>query len=507
MSGGRMGMGFSQQQRMSQRASPSLIQFTEILQMTGQELETLIEQALTDNPALEVREVDRCPACGDVLLRDGSCYRCRRGDSLADAAARQVAEDVDADDEFDVWRTVADQQSLAEHLLAELGAVLDDAELPIAEFLVGELDERGFLDVPLTRVAASLEVDEARVEAVLRVLQDVGPLGVGARSTEECLQLQLARWEEVGEGHPLARAIVDDHLGALGRGQYAQIAQALDVDYEAVIDARDYIRSHLRPYPISERADLDPWERDTEPGASAPDVIIRDTDEGYLVEVVGSRRYGLSLNPVYRDLAVGGADLIVAYEDDDDLAVEDALGDGGDEIDRSLEVDEDDSASDADDLPPTAAHLSEEERDHVRAQVEQARQFLTHVRERRETMRRVTGYVVRRQRAFLARGPRHLQPLTRAQVAEALDLHESTISRATAGKWVMLPNRQVVPYATFFTPALRVHDVLRELVEKEEKALTDQQLVELLTERGFPIARRTVAKYRKQMGILPSSLR
>ncbi len=553
MSGG-MGMGFGQQQRMSQRPSPSLIQFTEILQMTGQELETLIEQALSENPALEVREVERCPACGDVLLRDGSCYRCRRGDSLADAAAKQVLEDPDNDDILDVWRTVADQQTMPEHLLVELGSVVADEDMAIAEFLVGELDDRGFLDMPVSRVAASLDVAVLRVETVLRALQDVGPLGVGARSTQECLRLQLDRWEAIGEGHSLAGPIIEGHLDALGRGQYSQIAQALGVDYDAIIDARDFIRSHLRPYPISERGDHDPWERESGAALSAPDVIIREVEEGYRIEVVGSRRYGLSLNPVYRDLAEGGDAGLVTIDDDDEEDENGGFGPEGlssadddaedveaglhgaeDGLLRDLGVgsdddDDEDEGDDADDTEggddgndrrreessvrgdqpaATSAHaaVSTDEREYVRGQVERARQFMTHIRERRQTMNKVTAYVVRRQVEFLRRGPRYLRPLTRAEVAEALDLHESTISRATAGKWVMLPNRQVVPYATFFTPALRVHDVLRELVDEEEKPLTDQQLVALLTVRGFPIARRTVAKYRKQMGILPSSLR
>lgn len=452
-----MGMGFGQEQRMSMRPSPSLIQFTEILQMTGLELQDLILQEVSENPALELEDADPSEGPDELLQRQ-----------LIESARRELRE---ADeDEFDVFRTVPDQRSLQEHLLMELAAVLDEEDLPIAEFLVGELDERGFLDTTVRRVARSFDVPEARVEEVLAALQAIGPLGLGARSVEECLRIQLDRWEEAGVGHPVARAIVTEHLDDLAQGRYSAIATALGVSYDEVIGGRDFIRSHLRPYPIAESTDLAPWQRQTGPGAVAPDVIVRyDAEDRIEIEITDSRRHHLRISPAY-------VRLVARLEDTEAPA-------------KSSEA------------------LSDDDRAHVATQVGRAQRFLSHIEERRATMLRVATYVMRRQEAFLRKGPRELQPLTRAQVAEALDLHESTISRATAGKYVMLPNRQVVPYATFFKAALSVQDVLRELVEQEDHPLTDAELVELLDERGYRIARRTVAKYRKQMGILPSSLR
>ena len=111
------------------------------------------------------------------------------------------------------------------------------------------------------------------------------------------------------------------------------------------------------------------------------------------------------------------------------------------------------------------------------------------------------------QREFLTHGVRHLRPLSRAAVAQQLGVHESTVSRATASKYVMLPNGEVIPYAHFFTPSLSVKDIMKEVIEKEGKPLTDSEIVERLKERGIHIARRTVAKYRMQLAILPSSLR
>jgi RNA polymerase sigma-54 factor len=462
----RLDMGFGQ--HMDMRPSPSLIQFTEILALTSLELQSLIAQEAAENPALEVAESANCPACGDPLLADGSCYRCRRGEDLAGLAARDLVEGEDEDEPFDVLAVVPDQRSLAEHLLDELAMVLDPSDLPIAEFLVGELDERGFLGSSVDMAAASLGVSVARVEQVLTMLQLVGPLGLGARSVEECLALQLARWEAAGLAHPLARPLVTEHLDDLAAGRYSQLARQLGATNEDVIAARDFIRSHLRPYPIAERIDLAPWERVRGTGFVAPDVVVRSTDDGFDVEVVESRRYVVSISPLYRDLATA--------------------------LEAGRQAD-------------AHAGLSGKDREHVRLQVQRARQFMQHIRERRDTVRRVAAYVMARQSEFLRHGPRQMVPLTRAEVAEALDLHESTVSRATAGKYVLLPSRQVVPFAAFFKAATSVQDVLRELVAQEDRPLTDTELAELLAEQGYDVARRTVAKYRNQLGILPSSLR
>jgi RNA polymerase sigma-54 factor len=421
-------------------------------------------QAAAANPALELQEMDLCPACGDPLLPGGVCLRCSRGEDLAGAAARDLLE---ADDEdIDPMSRVADQMGLGEHILAELAAVLDPEDLPIADFLIGELDERGFMQTPLDVVAASLDVPVERVEKVLAALQSVGPVGLGARDVRECLRLQLDRWSELGVASPLAREIVEGHLEDLGHGRYAQIAHSLGATTGEVVAARDFIRAHLRPYPVAEEADLAPWQRERGPGLITPDVVVRLDPKGQIeVEVPESRRYALSIGAEYRRYA----DLIEAGA-------------------------------------PTTS-LSSEERKHVATHVQEARQFIGHIRERRATMKRVATYVMARQEAFLRGGPRHLAPLTRAEVADALGLHESTVSRATAGKFVLLNSRQVVPFATFFKVALSVHDVLREIIAAEDHPLTDDELSEQLAARGYQVARRTVAKYRNEMGILPSSLR
>jgi len=367
-------------------------------------------------------------------------------------------------DEFDPLLLVATPPSLTETLIRDLRASLPAEDHGIAEYLVGNLNDQGYLESSTDVVAYSLAVDEERVENVLRKLQELGPVGVGARSVPECLLLQLDRLRQEGITHPYVERIIRDHWLDLGEHRYGAIAQALGTAYEHVVEARDFIRQYLRPYPL-ERVGSDGMISPTQTNYLTPDVIIRENEEGKLVaEVVESQRYYLRLNPLYQDLARQSR--------------------------RDAEV-----------------MISLEEKEHLTQYVSRAQLFLTNLRQRRETIRRIAEYLIERQEQFLRHGVRHLEPLTRAEVAASIGVHESTVSRATANKHVQVPSQEVIPFSHFFTASLSVKDVLMELVMKENRPLTDQELVKMLQDRGFNVARRTVAKYRNQLNILPSTLR
>jgi RNA polymerase sigma-54 factor len=151
--------------------------------------------------------------------------------------------------------------------------------------------------------------------------------------------------------------------------------------------------------------------------------------------------------------------------------------------------------------------VTQEEKEHLTQYMSRAQLFLTNLRQRRETIRRIAEHLIERQEAFLRLGVRHLAPLTRAEVAAAIGVHESTVSRATANKFVMLPSRQVIPFSDFFTPSLSVKDIIKEMIQRENEPLTDRKICDLLSRRGVRIARRTVAKYRAELRILPSTMR
>ena len=159
---------------------------------------------------------------------------------------------------------------------------------------------------------------------------------------------------------------------------------------------------------------------------------------------------------------------------------------------------------------PAPALVSDEDRAHVRQSTSRARLFIANIQQRRETLLKISRCVCDLQESFLRGGVRELRPLTRAVVAQHVGVHESTVSRATANKYVMLPSRRVVPFSDFFTPSLSTKDVIKELIERETRNgehLTDRRICDLLLDQGIRIARRTVAKYRAELGILPSTMR
>jgi len=154
--------------------------------------------------------------------------------------------------------------------------------------------------------------------------------------------------------------------------------------------------------------------------------------------------------------------------------------------------------------------MDDKERQHIREYVTRAKFFIDNINQRRQTMARITEVIVECQRDFLEKGVQSLRPLTRAEVGERIGMHESTVSRATAGKFVLLPAGQVIPFAMFFTASLGTKDVIKNIIEAEDRThpYSDQEIVEKLrSDNGIILARRTVAKYREELQILPARLR
>ncbi len=459
-----MSMMMGMQVQMQMKASPALIALNNMLILSTHELQQMIQQELEENPALDLMESEEvlCQRCGRPLSGP-TCIHCLQEDMRMMQSEREDYAMGIEDDEFDPLMLVATPPTLTEHLMRDLRASLSSDDHFIAEYLVGSLDDQGYLDTSTEEVAATLSVDVDRVERVLAKLQELAPVGVGARDVPECLLLQLRRLESEGVTHPHVKRIIREHWRDLGEHRYGAIAQALGVAYEVVVEARDFIRQHLRPYPL-ERAGIDGGVNPSQTPYLTPDVIIREEEGRLVAEVIESQRYFLRLNPLYQE-----------------LSRQPTRGDD--------------------------AQVTPEEKEHLTQFVGRAQLFLTNLRQRRETIRRIAEYLIQRQEPFLRKGVRFLAPLTRAEVAAAIGVHESTVSRATANKHVQIPSHEVVPFSHFFTASLSVKDVLLELINNEQTPLTDQELVEMLRQRGFDVARRTVAKYRNQLGILASTLR
>lgn len=517
-------------QEQQLRVSPTLIVLNQLLALSSQELQQLVQQELAQNPALELVEGHPCPTCGtpsvgplcpfceqptapqstpaptpkDTVAADqiGDDYYDNFGDNRHSAGRQD-----DDNSDFDPMTLVASQPGRFDALLSDVATMLPPGDRPIAAYLIGSLDERGYLSCPLEDVAAACGVALERVAAVLRVLQHVAPTGVGARNLRECLLLQLAEIKQRGTPPlvPFVEEIITDYLTELGEHKFTMIAHTLGTSYESVAAVRDFIKTHLSPYPAQDGGSR-PWNGPSPVRFVAPDVIIRARGGAFEVEVVESLRFSLRINPLYHRLSAAAAlhpqGRVTPLNGNGTNGAHNAPGTPGAE----------DTPPFLSGTEPYAPHhlqeaMSDGDKDHIRRYVSRSKLFISNIAQRRETIRRITTCLVTIQDDFLRNGIRHLQPLTRAQVAQYLGLHESTVSRATADKYVMLPNRQVIPFSDFFQASLSAKDMIKELITTEPRPLTDKEIVQRLRDQGVRIARRTVTKYRNQLGILPSTFR
>jgi RNA polymerase sigma-54 factor len=469
----RMDAGMDLSNEMRQWISPSLIEANYILSLSRQELEAVINQELDSNPALEISDDTICPVCGGIM--EGSfCATClishasdTHNESYEDFPEQLYTQSMTRDDsdEFDPMTLVGGAVSLRDQVALDIVTMVGEDLLPLAEYLLDSLDERGFIDADLEEVAELFDVPFETVEEVLCAVQLLSPVGVGARDLRECLLLQIRHLQGRDVEVPqCVEEIVDRYLNELGAHKFGLIARELGVSTEVIEEARDFIRANLTPFPLQSQ-EAKQWRTPVESPYVAPDVVISIKDGELVVEVVETRQSHLRVNSLYDQMARAA---LAARKN---------------------------------------STMDEDTRGHVREHVARAKLFLGNVRQRHETLARISRCVAELQEDFLRGGVRKLRPLTRATVAQQVGVHESTVSRATANKYVMLPNRKVIPFSDFFTPSLSVKDMIREMIQEESDSLTDKRIVELLKRRGVRIARRTVAKYRSELNILPSTLR
>ncbi len=470
-----MDLDISQDQlpQQTMRVSPRLVAANHILQLSSMELQQTIANELSDNPALELIDVPTCPTCG-AQLQGSLCPNCLRRQKQDN----QLVDGPDSNDEayfspnlrsteedFDPITQVAAEVSMQERLLTELRSVVQPELMHVAEYLVGNLDEQGYLTCSIEEAAYDCSVEEYEADLVMKALQSLEPPGIGARNLRECLLIQLDYLETLGIKQPFAREIIGTHLTELGEHKFSKIAQDLRISSEVVSDVWEFIKRELNPHPASEFSSTSGHQdgRETRSSYVLPDVIISERDGDFEVEVVESKRFLLRVSPVYSQISA--------------------------------------------DLERDGERYSDDEKRHIQQYVARAKLFIANINQRRQTIHRITTCLVDCQKEFLSQGVRHLKPLTRAAVASKLGIHESTVSRATASKFVMLPTGEVIPFSNFFTASLSIKDVIEELIENERAPLTDAEIADRLAQRGIHVARRTVAKYRMQLKILPSSLR
>jgi RNA polymerase sigma-54 factor len=444
----------------------NLITSLKILQLSSEELQQTIEQELVDNPALEMDERETCSICGSLVL-DGHCPECAAEDGNGADLATQWDEDGydswrietrannASDEDYDPVALAASETSLQDYLLDALCSAIPDEDAPIAEYLIGSLDDSGYLTVGEDEVAEACGVSRERVHDAILALQQQDPPGVGARNPRECLIIQLRHLAEDGKGDQLALRILNECFEELGQHKFDAIATRLHVKVEHILASWVFIKDNLTPFPA--------WGQRISTGSNGfvrPDVAIKPSEDGYSVEVLEEARYQFRINDFYRELL-------------------------------------------------SEQELQADEREFLRKHTNQAKFFIGFIKERWDTIRQITDCIVDIQRDFLDQGIRQLKPLTRSEVAYRVGLHESTVSRATANKYMLLPTKQVISFDDVFDGSLAIKDAIREIIGKEdpEHSLSDEEIAAELREQGMFVARRTVAKYREAIHMLPSTLR
>ncbi len=453
---------------LEQHPSPTLLAYTRLLELPAWQLEQTIQFEVSQNPALELSEQDLCKRCGSIR-ENGICFYClERVQEYSNALFPPSSKAATDDEDFDLFAIVAAPRSMGELLLEDTRLLLPESLHMLAEYIIGNLDSHGFLTQPIGAMMRALNIERQPIIDVISAIRQVGPVGIAARTAEECLQLQVESIEQTGGTiPPLVRTLIMERFEDLGHGRYTEIALQLGVSYQDVLKARDYIRNHFRPYPMPDLPEAGQGALDTsETSYVSPDVRItyEASTDSFSAEVPESQRARVHVAPIYRDL--------------------------GKQVSRG-----------------TIPGLEPADREHILGKLRQAQQFISYLTERGNTLERICRVVIERQDGFLRHGVRALRPLTRVEVAQKLNVDNSTVSRAVSDKYVLLPSGEVAPFRIFFEPSRSAQDVLHELIMREKPPLTDSELSNRMGEYGFPVARRTVAKYRKSLGILSSRFR
>jgi len=427
------------------------------------QLETEIDDALEDNEFIVRADASPSPEDGrqDSAATTESPSETAAGDSAMDDVdideppyRERTPVSTEARDPLSVENFSSEGPSLADHLLAQLGLTLRDDRLRgVGEAIIWNLDDNGYLRADLAELARGARVSLATAEQALALVQTFDPSGVAARSLPECLCLQLR-----SDATPdrIALAIVEHHCADLAHRRYEHIGRALDVPVDRIVAAADHIRC-LDPKPGRAFASSDAR-------TVKPEIVVERIDGEYRVTLPDQGLPTLAVARAYR-----GA----------------------------------------------RGRLSAEERRFAAKRRQAAQWFVEAIKQRRHTLQTVVETVVRLQHDFFDDGRAALRPLNLRQISEVLLVHESTISRAINGKYVDTPHG-VFPLKHFFPPGVRDADgglvataavkaALRRLIDEEDRRqpMSDLALAVALQRLGFPVARRTVAKYRDDCAIPP----
>lgn len=478
--------------------SPQLQQSLALLQAPVLELKAMIEQELQQNPVLEdapgmelsdeggeLRTEDSPPSADPAEPPPDTQYdpateknSSEPNDKFEEDLQRILQLDQDYRDNYSassgpsrnspedeerrqfMFDSLVAGTSLQEHLVDQIRLTdLSDADRAIAEMLIGNIDDRGYLQSGVDELSFSTGLPADRIASVLMVIQTLEPPGVGARDLRECLLLQL---ERAGREKSLEYRILHEHFEALGKRRFPEIARHTGRTVDEVQDAARRI-GQLDPHPGGEFAQ----DNNT---YVVPEVTVVRNGDDFVISQNNEFLPHLRISNTYKDLL-------------------------------------------------SQAETSGEVREYIRDKIRAGKFLIKSIHQRQDTILRIANEIVKRQREFMEKGVQHLKPLTMVQVAEVVGVHETTVSRAVSGKYMETP-QGIFEMKYFFTSGVQtssgqsvsntsVKTLIAEIIGGEDRLhpLSDDEIVDRLKSREIMIARRTVAKYRAELNILPSHLR
>ena len=474
-----MAIELRQQLKLTQQLimTPQLQMAIKLLQLSRLELMETIQQELEENPALE----ETVESTADEPADDASDTPASEPSATKEVSVEEkIREDIDWSNYIDEYNTpsrvsfeaeardtpsfesfTAAKQSLSDHLLWQLMMTGPDPESEkIGSLIVGNLDKDGYLDISIEELCSTSGCDAEKVEAVLTQMQSMDPVGVCARDLKECLLIQ-ARYFDLDQ--TLITQIIENHLNNLENKNYKAIARALKISLDDVISAVNIIKG-LEPKPARQFSD-------EEPHYIIPDIYVYKFEEDFVIMLNDDGMPKLRVNALYKK----------------------AVNRDGD--------------------------ISDTAKEYIQDKLRSATWLIRSIHQRQKTIYRVMESIVRFQRDFFDKGIAYLKPMVLRDVAQDIGMHESTISRVTTNKYAYTP-QGLYELKYFFNSSIsRIHgeaiasasvqEKIRQIIDSEDpkKPYSDSKISELLKEANIDIARRTVAKYREMMNVLPSSKR
>lgn len=432
-----------------------------LLQMSTYDLREYIEKEFSENPVLEAQYKDTKEVSKEQdRLEYKELVKYLESDNYGSQSYGEYDEEG-----ISPFTFISKPESLTDYLEGQiLELPIDEYMRSVCSYMVECLDQKGYLDIKKEELMNELDCSEETFNRALIVIQNLEPAGIGARDLKECLEIQL---ERKGENDPIVKEIIDNHLDDLADNRYQVIAKDLDITPKKAQDYGDLIKT-LEPKPSRG------FYTGDEVGFIIPDAEIRKIDGEFLILMKDGVLPMLSVNPLYKDILK-------------------------------------DSTND------------KEATEYVKEKIDKAMFLIKSIEQRKSTLHKVLQKILEKQKDYFEKGEKYLKPMTLKEIAEKLEMHESTISRAIRDKYI-LTSMGTIKIKDLFVNSIsnkeksdgeedvtviNIKKALEEVIKEEDKRkpLSDQAISEILKEKGMAISRRTVAKYREELGIKSSSKR